>query len=150
MKAATKLEAVQALQTLRAFIGRDQLAVLAHAMRSEEKQFFFDKAVELADLVARMPQTYQQDGIGDRAIVSLHYFIGGADWYITERDSDPDGDGQIQAFGLADLFGDGGELGYISIPEITGAGGELDFYFAPRTLGEVRAEREATRAFEGT
>jgi hypothetical protein len=45
---------------------------------------------------------------------------------------------QHQAFGLADLFGDGGELGYISIVEILANGGGLDFYFTPKTLKEIR------------
>ena len=49
-----------------------------------------------------MPQTYQQEELGNQAIVYLHYFHGGADWYVTERDMDGP---QHQAFGLADLIG---------------------------------------------
>jgi hypothetical protein len=45
------------------------------------------------------------------------YFTGGCDWWIVEKDSDPDHAGQAQAFGIADL-GMGAELGYISIPEL--------------------------------
>jgi hypothetical protein len=138
----TKMQAVDALKTLRGFIGNGQLQALGDAMRGEEKQFFFDKMVALANLVSTMPQTYQQDGLGDQAIVSLHYFKGSMDWYITERDSDPDGEGQIQAFGLAD-FGDGGELGYISIVELIASGVELDLYFEPKTLGQIRAKAAA-------
>jgi hypothetical protein len=132
------MQAVDALKTLRGFIGSGQLQAIGDACRGEEKQFFFDKMVALSDLVSTMPQTYQQDGLGDQAIVSLHYFRGSMDWYITERDSDPDGEGQIQAFGLAD-FGDGGELGYISIVELIASGVELDMYFEPKTLGQIRA-----------
>ncbi len=123
------------------FIGSQQLSAIQSAMRGEEHAFFFEKIADLELLVSTMPKTYDQDGMGDEAIVSLHYFRGGADWYITERDSDPDGSGQLQAFGLADLFGDGGELGYISIPEILAVGAELDFYFTPTTLGSVRQKR---------
>jgi hypothetical protein len=136
------MQAVDALKTLRGFIGSSQLQALGDAMRGEEKQFFFDKMAALDSLVSTMPQTYQQDGLGDQAIVSLHYFRGSMDWYITERDSDPDGEGQIQAFGLAD-FGDGGELGYISIVELIAAGIELDLYFEPKTLGQIRAKATA-------
>ena len=138
----TKMQAVDALKTLRGFIGSGQLQAIGDACRGEEKQFFFDKMVALSDLVSTMPQTYQQDGLGDQAIVSLHYFRGSMDWYITERDSDPDGEGQIQAFGLAD-FGDGGELGYISIVELIASGVELDMYFEPKTLGQIRAKAAA-------
>lgn len=49
---------------------------------------------------------------------------------------------QHQAFGVADLFGDGGELGYISIPEITAEGAELDFHWTPKTIAQVRSENE--------
>ena len=66
----------------------------------------------------------------------LHYFLGGADWWLIEKDSDPDNAGQIQAFGIADL-GMGAELGYISIPEILACGAELDYYFAPKTVAEI-------------
>jgi hypothetical protein len=142
---ATKSQALAALETLRAFVGESQLAVVRSGMRGEEKQFFFDKAVELSKLIAAMPKTYEQDGAGELAVVHLHYFKNGCDWFITEKDSDPDGEGQVQAFGLADLFRDGGELGYISIVEILSVGGELDFYFKPRALGEIRAEREFER-----
>jgi hypothetical protein len=49
---STKMEAIAALQTLRGFIGNGQLQAIGNAMRSEEKQFFFDKVVALADLVS--------------------------------------------------------------------------------------------------
>jgi len=139
----TKADATQALQTLRGFIGKSQLNAIADGCRSEEKQFFFDKLVELATAVSTMPQTYEQDGKGDDAIASLHYFAGGqASWWILEKDKggadDTPEDFQSQAFGLADLFQDGGELGYISIPEILANEGELDLYFTPCTLGKLK------------
>ncbi len=135
----TKLEAVEALKVLRPFIGRSQMHCLADACRGEEKQWFFDKLCELAALVTAMPKTYEQDGKGDRAIASLHYFVGGCDWWVTEKDIEtPDALGQHQAFGLASL-GDEPELGYISIVELLANGAELDLHFNPRTLAEVRA-----------
>lgn len=110
-------------------------AVIAGLM-GEEWQFFADKMKELAGVIAAMPKTYDQDGKGDEAVAHLHYFRGAADWYITEKDME--GRGTEQAFGLADLYGDGGELGYISIIELTEAGVELDFHFEPKTIGQIR------------
>ncbi len=132
-----------ALLICREFIGPTQFRTLRTLLRGEEGAFFAGKFREFATRIAAMPQTYDQDGKGDAAIVSLHYFAGGqASWWITEKDRGCPGDeAQHQAFGLADLFGDGGELGYISIVEILAAGGELDLYFTPKTLGAVRAAR---------
>jgi len=145
-----RADALHAIQALTGFIGRSQLAAVASGMRGEERQFFYDKMVELADRVAGMPQTCEQQSLGEQGIVSLHYFAGGqANWWITEKDKgDPDDQKngvppQSQAFGLADLFADGGELGYISIPEILSCGGELDFHFTPRTLAQVRKEQRS-------
>jgi len=147
---AKRADALRAIQALTGFIGRSQLAAVASGMRGEEHQFFYDKMVELADRVAGMPQTYEQESLGEQSIVSLHYFAGGqANWWITEKDKgDPEDEKngvppQSQAFGLADLFADGGELGYISIAEILSCGGELDFYFTPRTLAQVRKEQRS-------
>ena len=134
----TKLDAAKAIKSLKHFIGPAQIKCLADACYGEERQFFFDKLCALADLVAAAPKTYEQDGKGDQAVAFLHYFAGGqANWWITEKDSDPDGAGQIQAFGRADLFADGGELGYISIAEILENGGELDLYYTPKTLAAL-------------
>lgn len=134
----TKRDAIRALKTLDGFIGKDHLSVLASMMHGEEKQFFFDKVVEMAGIVSTMPKTHEQDGRGDQAIVYLHYFRGNQDWYITEKDTETPGEpGQRQAFGLADL-GHGGELGYISIVELVAYGVELDLYFKRQTLAEVK------------
>lgn len=122
---------------LRPFMSRSQRCAVLDGMRGEEQQYFVDKMAELAAIVAAMPPTYGTGGVADPT-AHLHYFVGGCDWYITERDSDPDGLGQVQAFGLANL-GFGGEMGYISIPEIIANGGELDFHFTPRPLSQVQA-----------
>ena len=130
---------IEAIATCRRFMPSQQIAAMIYGMRGEERQFFVDKFLEMAERFLAMPATYEQDGLGDAAIVSLHYFAGGADWYITERDVETaDEPGQHQAFGLADLFRDGGELGYISILELIRNNVEVDLYFAPRTLGECR------------
>ncbi len=107
----------------------------------EEGEFFTEKLAELITLISNMPKIYEQDGKGDEAIVTLHYFRGNADWYITEKDSVA-GEPQLQAFGFADL-GDpqNAELGYISIDDLIKNKVELDLYFTPRTLREVKKEK---------
>lgn len=120
-----------------------QNKAVVDGLMGEEWRFFADKMKELAATIASMPKTYDQDGKGEEAIAHLHYFRGSGDWYITEKDME--GVGTEQAFGLADLYGDGGELGYISIQELREAGVELDFHFTPKTVREVRKKpAEAT------
>ncbi len=144
----TGMDGIAALPTLRQVIGQSQRSALGDACRGEERQWFKNRLVELADHIANMPQTYAQDGLGDQAIVHLHYFAGGsANWWITERDSDPDGEGQIQAFGLANMFGgptdQDAELGYISIAEIIANHGEIDLHFTPCTLASLKQRKAA-------
>ena len=129
----TRMQAAEALHKLQGFIGNAQRQVIGALCYGEEKQFFYDKLVELANIVETMPVTYATDGQGNQAIVHLHYFTAGADWYITERDCETE---QLQAFGKADL-GYGGELGYISLVDILKCGAELDFYWQPRKLFEI-------------
>lgn len=144
----TKLQAIVAIQTLKPFIGLSQMQCLVDLGRGEEKQFFFDKLCEYAERVTNMPKTYEQDGKGKQAIVSLHYFTGGCDWWITEKDkswNDIEHPGQHQAFGLADL-GYGAEFGYISIVELLANGAELDLHFRPCTIAELQSKREKASA----
>lgn len=134
----TKTQVIEALKTLREFMPSNQIRVIVNSMRGEEKQFFFNKVCELAELINKMPKTYEQDGKGDQATAYLHYFRGNMDWYITEKDEgSPEDQRQIQAFGLADL-GYGSELGYISIVEILENQIELDMYFTPTTLENIK------------
>ncbi len=131
-----ELQARKALRELGQFIGTTQRMTVLECFKGEEQEWFLDKVIELHQLITAMPKTYEQDGKGDKAMVYLHYFAGGqANAYITERDMESE---QHQAFGLADLFGDGGELGYISLVEWLANGAELDFHFTPCTLGELR------------
>lgn len=124
---------------LRFFIGHGQLAAMIDGCRGEDGEWFRAKIAELFDTVQTMPKSYETDGQGMRAVAHLRYFAGGsAAWLITERDAGAPDDSipgkQHQAFGRADLFGDGGELGCISIAEIIAEGGELDLYFTPKPL----------------
>lgn len=117
---------------LKTLIGPAQRAALWAALEGEERAHFADIVTRLVATWQAMPATYASESQGRAAVAHLHYFLGGADWWIIEKDSA----GQIQAFGIADL-GMGAELGYISIPELLAVGAELDFYFAPKTIAEI-------------
>ena len=112
-------------------------AVVLDGLRGEERQFFADTIAKMAGIWRDTPKTYETDGQGREALARLHYFTGGCDWWIVEKDSDPDGEGQIQAFGIADLGQGYRKLGYINLVEIIRAGAELDFHFTPVTVGEI-------------
>jgi len=121
---------------LNQFVGPVQLHVLRSACKGEEGEFFAGKILEIKNTIAAMPKTNETDGQGMNAIAYLHYFTGGCDWWITERDQEQE---QEQAFGYACLNGDTecAELGYISIVELLSVGAELDFYWTPKTLAEI-------------
>lgn len=146
-KEASAEEGMAALNSIKRFLSRSQYRTIAAAMKGEEKRFFIDKARLLADIINGMAETYEQDGKGMDATSYLHYFKGGADWYITEKDSQG---GTQQAFGWANL-GHGGELGYISIDELTQNNAELDLHFDPQPLnGVVKAsDNERNEQSEG-
>lgn len=109
----------------------------------------------LYSIIQKMPHTYQTEKTPtDEKIVYLHYFFGGSDWYIVEKDKGSGGDKtQYQAFGYAILNGDHemAEWGYISIEELKSyksknpwAGGiELDFYFEPIPFGQLKKKWES-------
>ena len=130
---------MEKLMTLRAFVGPAQRSAIYSGMRGEEGKFFRELIGNLLVTLDTMPKVYEQDGLGDNAIAHLHYFTGSQDWYITERDTSEE---QLQAFGLAD-FGDGGEMGYISISELISHGVELNLYWKPRTLSAIKQRKAA-------
>lgn len=138
------------------FIGKSQLSAIKAAMKGEEKQHFFDMLIDLSKLIKKMPESYETDGQGDKAVAFLHYFKNASDWYITERDKgDPNDEvqgEQLQAFGYAILNGDkqNAEAGYISIKELIGLGVELDLYWTPKTLAEIKGKggEEETLAYD--
>jgi hypothetical protein len=132
---------LEALQVLTPFIPKLQMRALREFLDGEEGAYFAGLLMGWADKVANCPQTYAQDGLGLQTVAHLHYFGGGFDWHITEIDADLDGEGQVQAFGQADL-GWGPELGYISIEELVKARGiELDLHWVPTTLAVIRARK---------
>ena len=127
----------QKMSELMKFIGKNQRKAIQQGLMGEEGDYFAKMIVDLADRIDGMPVTYEQDGLGENAIAYLHYFKNGSDWYITEKDVDG---GVQQAFGKADLYGDGGELGYISITELLECDVELDLHWTPKPLKEIGKE----------
>jgi len=123
--------------TLIPFLPKTQCRVIDEYLKGEESDFFFKKMDELQSIISTMPVTYQQDELGDQAIVYLHYFYNGCDWYITEKDMEDDG--TIQASGMADL-GYGPEYGYVSIQELVQSNFniELDLHWQPKTCAEIK------------
>ncbi len=125
------------------FMPRGQRLMIIEMLIGEESQFFEDKVMEFVDRISKMPATYQQEGLGDEAIVHLHYFGGPVDAWITEKDvCDGSGDlRQLQAFGFVNLDGsgfDGAEAGYVSICELIECGIELDLFWEPKPIRELR------------
>ncbi len=124
-----------ALETFRRMTSKAQFLAVEELMRGEEGQFFADTVTRLAGVFDAMPRTYETDGQGKAALCHLHYYTACGDWWIIERDADPDGEGQVQAFGIADLGFR--EYGYINLAEVLAAGAELDFHFTPTAAGEI-------------
>lgn len=125
---------------LKNFVNKDQLQCMRDLCKGEEGEYFKKQVLKLKSHIVCMPKTYETDGQGDNVVVMLHYFKGGSDWYIMERDMVIDD--QVQAFGYACLNGDtlNAELGYISITELIKYNVELDLYFEPVTLGEIKKQ----------
>jgi len=135
-----KRKLAKAILDVKPFMSPIQMRVMLELLKSEEGAHFCQTIAQLAQRIGAMPITYEQDGLGNQAVVHLHYFLGASDWYILEKDMD----GCVrQAFGYAVLNGDEqcAELGYISIEEITRCGAELNLYFAPCTLADIKAKR---------
>ncbi len=123
-----------ALADLRPFLPVFQRQTLRdNCEHSEERDYFRQLVRKMADRVRTMPATRGQEDVED-PIVYLHFFRGGMDFHITEKDCEPE---QLQAFGLANL-GYGAELGYINITELVENGVELDLYFEPVALSTIR------------
>lgn len=130
-------DVIHYMPTLKKIMNPQQLNLAASLTKGSESQFYKNKLVELARLFENMPKTYEQDGKGSSAIAYLHYFRGGTDAYIIEKDSEEE---QIQAMAYVDL-GYGFEAGYVSIQEYLDCGLELDFHFKPQEIKEVLSEK---------
>ncbi len=129
--------------TLIHFIGISQLSALQSSLTGEERQYFLSLLNDLKDKILKMPKPYETTEQGMDAPVSLHYFQGGSDWYIVEKDSSEE---QLQAFGYACLNGDkiNAEMGYINIEELIKCDVELDLYWTPTALRNVMHKKYVT------
>lgn len=120
------------------FLPLAQAKVLKDLIKGEEGLHFAEAVQQLEHRINTMPQSYETDGQGDKAIAYLHYFVGGCDWYITEKDMETE---QHQAFGLACIHEV--ELGYISIEELKNTRGvELDLHFEAVPLSELKKKHK--------
>ena len=123
-----------ALNIIEGYMPSSEFRVIKnYTEHSEEKQFFIEKAKEIADIIKAMPDLYGQDGKGENAIAYLHYFAPSFDTYILEINRNDPSD----AFGLTIPHDSAVELGYINIDELK-RHSELDLHFTPKTVGEIR------------
>lgn len=122
------------------FFSMSQYETINENARGEEGPYFQEKLKEFSARIDSMPKTYDQDGLEDKSIAHLHYFMGGSDWYITEKDVDG---GINQAFGLTYTNGDRqiSEYGYISIANIVAAGAEMELSFVPCSIADIKETR---------
>ena len=149
MNATDKFQAQQYLKNdglLANFMPASQRFTLLDLMEGEEGEFFVSKVLEVAKIVRDTPKTYETESIETKdKTLHLHYFKGGVDAWIVERDmgDTPEGDGfgeQRQAFGKITVVGGGweeAEWGYISIQELIENGVELDLFWTPKTVKEM-------------
>lgn len=129
-------DALEKLEEIKGFMPKFQFDFTKRNLKSKEPEFT-DIVINLHKTITNMPTTYGQDGLGDKAIAYLHYFKGGSDAWVTEKDIEKR---QKQAFGLMS-HGFESELGYIDIDELTRIGLELDFHWKPKTIGEIRGKK---------
>jgi len=134
--------ATDATERVKPFLSRMQFSTMVELCQGEEGDHFLKMFIDLAQCIDTMPKTYEQDGLGEKAVAHLHYFMGASDWFILEKDMEG---GIAQAFGYAILNGDlqCAEVGYISIEEITRCGAELDLYFNALTLAAIKKQRRS-------
>lgn len=124
------------INKLEEFIPAAQLTAIRSLLKGEEGNWYKEKMRELIEIWETMPVTYEQESKGKDAIVHLHYFSGGSDWWITEKDKLPE---QHQAFGKASMGGNPPEWGYISIEELKAHPAiELDLHWTPQPLEGAR------------
>lgn len=132
------------------FMPNAQRRALTAALRGEEGECIADLVLGAVRNIRATPLTYQTESVETKdKTLCLHYFMGGVDAWIIERDVGDSGDAtapgagegeQIQAYGKICLAGegwDGAEWGYISIKEMIDCGVELDLYFDPKPAKEM-------------
>jgi hypothetical protein len=124
------------------FMPRSERLSLLQTLRDSEERYGIAQVVlDAKKRIDECPVTYAQDGAED-PMVHLHYFRGGVDAWITEKDVDWPAQGDYdQSFGFVNLMGTrkvDAEMGYTSIKEMIESGVELDLYFTPKRWSEVK------------
>lgn len=139
-----KLVASEAIKTglLTKFIGTRQRRAMQMILQGEEADWMATLILDLKKRIDAMPVTYETQEQGDAAVVHLHYFLGSADAWITEKDvGDPANNDfrQAQAFGKVCFSGElsEAEAGYVSIEELLANGFELDLHWTQKSLKEI-------------
>ncbi|WP_066709704.1 hypothetical protein [Curvibacter delicatus] len=149
-----RLVASEALKEgiLTQFISVRQRRAMQQILQGEESDWMVQLILELKAHIEAMPVTYATQDQGDDAVVQLHYFLGSADAWVTEKDAgDPENNDfrQAQAFGKVCLSGEmsEAEAGYISIEELLANDFELDLYWTPKCLKAIFGASD-TSAFD--
>jgi hypothetical protein len=131
------LQGAQALNELqkRHLMPRGEILALAQNLKGEEGLAIAETITKAWQAFQDMPFTYATENTPD-PLARMHYFLGGWDWWITEKDGDAE---EAQFFGFVKSgLCPQGELGYISPEEITQVGAELDLYFTPAPLSTFK------------
>lgn len=131
-KFANKEQYLKELEFLKDWLSTEQYATLMSMQTSEDFEGIADRIHYVYESIKQAPNVGSTDGQGKDAIVQLHYFRNGADWYFTELNDHNDG------FGFVDLgIGQGLELGYITPSEVSSSGAEIDLYFEAKSMNEI-------------
>ncbi len=127
-------------------VPKPQLAYLNELKRQggEDAVEMEDVLINVIEAYKYMPNIYEQDGKGYNAVVRIHYFVGGTDWYITEMDKIT---GEMYGFTVLNGDYEMAEFGYIdseflidnNLPPLSKP--QLDFYWNYQTINEI-LERE--------
>jgi hypothetical protein len=123
---------------LNEILPKHQLWVVKGKKPQSIKVDFADSLERQIELYKVLPEYNSQDKKGKEAVAYLHYFYGGSDWYVTEKDTHP------YCYGFAILNGDmmNAEFGSMSFDEFIRNGKvELDFHWEPNTINEALGKK---------
>lgn len=124
----TKVEAFKFPDILNDIMPKHQIEVLESIGYSEHEETLN----RLADIASSMNPKNDK---GKDTIMYLHYFYGGADWYIAEWDKE---NGIF--YGFANIGDDiNAEFGSVFVSDLVNNGSiELDFYFIPTEIKNIK------------
>jgi hypothetical protein len=145
----TMKDFTESIIIVRDFIGWGQVDALSRLYRSKERGAAVEIVERLRKVIEEMPETRGTEGIETPdKIVYLHYFTGGSNWYVVEKDIGAEGEKepikQYQAYGYVILNQDeqNAEWGYVDIETLKKSNVELDFHWDPKPFSEVIKKEE--------